>query len=210
MNFIIIGDKFQKRMKSKGCVALIKKHNRTNIEHQYKVINDLFPKAKIIYIHGFESKKFLSFLDKHNHLKDNIVALHNPLYDKYNNSYSLFLAKEYLKNDSIILFGDHIPNKKIFNKFSNKHSQVFVNNKNKSRLGCVIHNDKIENISYDLDNYLLEVYFLSKQHYNTTRSILDNPKNYNCFIFEIFNKLIDANEKIIPRFVECSTTTTHR
>ena len=38
MNIIVLGDKFQKRMKSKGCVGLIKINNKSIIQLQHKTI----------------------------------------------------------------------------------------------------------------------------------------------------------------------------
>ena len=53
------------------------------------------------------------------------------------------------------MFGDHIIKNNTFNKFKpTEESQVFINTKNKTRLGCIINENIIENISYDLNNYL--------------------------------------------------------
>ena len=118
-------------------------------------------------------------------------------------SYSLSLTKDFLNDDCLILFGDLILSKKIFDKFINKNdSQIFISKQNKNRLGCIINDNKIENISYDLDNYLTDIYYLTKFHANMIQNLLTNKINYNCFIFEIINKLIDMNQNIKPLFLQ--------
>jgi choline kinase len=203
MNIIILGDKFQKRMKSKGCVALFKIHSHTILDNQISSIRSSFTNNKIVYVYGFESKKFLSYFNKHIQPKDsNVVLIHNPDYIKYNYAYSLFLAKEYLDDDCIILFGEQILKNNTLSLFQKlEDSQVLVSPKNKNKLGCVIHNNNIANISYGLQNYVHNIYYLSKQHAGFIKQLLTHTDQYyNCFIFELINKLID-NEQIIKPLV---------
>lgn len=194
MNFIILGDKFQKRMKSKGCVGLIKLSSKTILQHQHKVIKNKFPNSKIIYIYGFENKKFLNFLDKNDTLNRDVIPIYNPLYNKYNNAYSLQVANDYLNTDCFILFGDNVLHPKIFDKFQyHEHSQIFINNKTKNKLGCIINDNNIENIAYDLDNYLSEIYYISNNDIENFRKLVTNSLYYNYFIFELINKLIEQS-----------------
>ena len=203
MNIIILGDKYQKRMKSKGCVGLIKINSRNILQLQHRVLKQVFPEANIVYVYGFEGKKFNSFISKSTLLDNDIISIYNPYYETYNNSYSLSLTKDFLNDDCLILFGDLILSKKIFDKFINKNdSQIFISKQNKNRLGCIINDNKIENISYDLDNYLTDIYYLTKFHANMIQNLLTNKINYNCFIFEIINKLIDMNQNIKPLFLQ--------
>jgi hypothetical protein len=206
MNFIILGDKFQKRMKSKGCVGLIKINNKNILQYQHKIIKQVFPEANIIYVYGFEGKRFYSFINKNDILSSDITGIYNPQFDQYNHSYSLFLAQEFLNDNCMILFGDTIISKKTFDKFKTTNgSQIFLNRKQKNKLGCVINNERIEHISYDLDNYLSEIYYLTKDHANTLKQLLDNKIYHNYFIFEMINKLIDLDQKILPFFSEHSS-----
>jgi hypothetical protein len=76
-----------------------------------------------------------------------------------------------------------------------------MDKENKTKLGCIINNGKIENISYDLDNYLSDIYFISKQHIDIFRKLINDPNNHNNFIFEILNKVIDLNQTIIPYYI---------
>lgn len=202
MNIIILGDKYQKRMKSRGCVGLIKLNNKNILTHQYKVLKHKFPNANIVYVYGFDNKRFVSYVNKNILMYSNITLVHNPNYDKYNNVYSLNLVNNYLNQDCLILFGDYIPKNTTFNNFKiTKESQVFINLKTKTRLGCVVNHNTIENISYDLDNYLSEIYFISKNQIDIFKNLITNQIHYNHFIFEMFNKMIDSNQKIIPYYI---------
>jgi len=200
MNFIILGDKFQKRMKSRGCVGLIKTQSKTILQHQYKGIRKYFPDAKIIYVYGFEAKKFNSFLNKNDSIKQDIIPINNTQFDSYNNTHSLHIAQEFLTTDCCILFGDNVFDYSIWKKFrSTSCSQVFITRKNKNKLGCIINsNKKIENISYDLDNYLYDMYYVSKPQIDFIRSLVNNKIYHNYFIFELFNLLIDNNYPVVP------------
>lgn len=201
MNFIILGDKFQKRMKSKGCVGLIKVKNKPIIEHQYSTIKKFFPSAKIIYISGFEHKKISSFLDKNDLYKD-IVLLNNKNYEKYNNVYSLSLADNYLDDDCFIVFGDKILTKQMFKKFDASNGcQIFIDNSQKQSLGCIVQKLTVETISYDLNNYLLDMYYLSSSCSKEIRHLIQTQKYHNFFIFEIINKLINNNTVFKPFYV---------
>lgn len=197
MNIIILGDKYQKRMKSRGCVGLIKYNNKNIISHQYKTLHSIFPNANIIYVYGFDNKRFISYINKNILSYPKIKLIYNPHYDDHNNVYSLSLVKEYLNDDCIIFFGDHIIKPATFGSFKlSNESQVFINSKNKTRLGCIVQNQNVYNIAYDLDNYLSEIYFISKDHIDNFKSLISNPMNHNHFIFEILNKMIDLNLKI--------------
>lgn len=202
MNIIILGDKYQKRMKSRGCVGLIKLNHKNILTHQYKTLTTKFPNANIIYVYGFDNKRFVSYVNKNLFNYPNMKLVYNPYYDKYNNAYSLSLLHNHLHQDCLILFGDYIFKNSIFNHFKRTdESQIFINRKAKTRLGCVISHDIIENISYDLDNYLSEIYFISKNQIEIFKNLVTNPNYHNYFIFEILNKMIDTNQKIIPYYI---------
>lgn len=206
MNIIILGDKFQKRMKSKGCVGLIKINNKSIVQYQYRVLRQVFPKANIVYVYGFESKRFYSFVTKNDGLHNDMISIYNANYDRFNSAYSLYLANSFLNEDTLVMFGDTILSKKTFNKFvANDQSKIFISKKQKYKLGCIINGSKIENISYDLENYLANIYYLSKTDSMTIKNILDNHSNHNCFIFEVVNRLIDLNKVITPFFCDYSS-----
>ncbi|MBR4338245.1 MAG: aminotransferase class I/II-fold pyridoxal phosphate-dependent enzyme [Bacteroidaceae bacterium] len=62
----------------------------------------VLPLKRVVIVVGYEGKKLMSYLGK----KQNglmIEYINNPIYDKTNNIYSLFLAKEKLQEDDTIL-----------------------------------------------------------------------------------------------------------
>jgi choline kinase len=187
-------------MKSKGCVGLFKSGNDYLIIKQYKMLKKIFPKAKIIYVYGFEHKKLLIALDEYPEIKQDIELVYNPDYDLYNYGASLHLVREYLNDDVIIMFGDAIIDKSLFVKFDlkQKTSQIIINNQSNNKLGCVVNQLKIENIFYDLDNRIEEIYLLCKQDAMILINFLNSKSQAikNMFIFEIINKLIDMQVNI--------------
>jgi len=199
MNIIIIADKYQKRMKSKGCVGLIKYRNKNILSHQYKILQHIFPKSNIIYIYGFDNKRLVNYIDKKKQEYANIQLIYNSQYNIYNNAYSLYLAKNFLNDDCIIFFGDNIIKSSTFEDFKiTQESQIFIDNKSKNKIGCIINNHQVHNISYDLDNILSEIYFISKSQITLFKNLISDNNNYNYFIFEIINKMISLNQNFSP------------
>lgn len=199
MNIIILADKFQKRMKSKGCVGLIKIDKRNIIEHQIRYLIHAFKNPNIVYVHGFDSKRLLAYVSKSSLLNNNLTLIYNEHYDAYNNAYSLSLAKDFLNDDTLVMFGDNFIGHKTLLKFNPSNgSQVFVSPQNKNRLGCVINSNKVEHICFDLDNYLYEMYYLSKPDASLLKTFLEEGQLHNCFVFELINKLINSNRHLKP------------
>jgi CTP:phosphocholine cytidylyltransferase-like protein len=200
MNIIILGDKFQKRMKSKGCMGLFKIKNEYIIFQQYKAIKKIFPFAKIIYVYGFESKKLLAATFKNKRMLGDIDFVYNKDYNKYNYGNSLQIVKDTIVGNTIICFGDVLlPNLSFLKKNKEETSKVFVGSGG-SGLGCIINNSKIENIFYDLIHPIQDLYFICSKDTIILKKILDNksPEIKNMFIFEIINKMIDKNVNFKP------------
>jgi CTP:phosphocholine cytidylyltransferase-like protein len=202
MNIIIIGDKPQKNMKSKGCVGLIK-YNKINmvIENQYSVLRSLFPRSKIIYVYGFDNKRFKQYLDGTN---KKVKCVLNSNYEKSNAGLSLGLAKDFLNDNCLVVNGNAILNKKIFESFKvNNQSQVFVSqNKKISEIGCIINNSKVENFSLDLINCIYPIYYISKKDSQILKNIVSIDKHNNYFVFEILNKMIDVGVCFTPTYIK--------
>ncbi len=59
--------------------------------------------SKIVIVVGYEGQKLIDFIGTLN-IKTPIVYVDNQIYDRTNNIYSLFLAKEYLKQEDTLLF----------------------------------------------------------------------------------------------------------
>jgi hypothetical protein len=78
------------------------------------------------------------------------------------------------------------------------YSSVFIDDNEDSELGCVINENVVANIAYDLPIKINhKIFFFTKKDANKILEILDNPKNHNNFIFELINKIIDTDSKIL-------------
>ena len=103
--------------------CMVQLGDKTLIEHCLDSIvkHDI---SRIILVVGFEKDKLKNFLG-HKYKNIDIVYVDNDIYDKTNNIYSIFLAKEYLvEDDTILIESDLVFEPKIFemvleNKFEN-------------------------------------------------------------------------------------------
>ena len=196
MNCIILGDQFKKGMKSKGCSGLIQVNRSINIfQQQYDTLLHLYQRINIIYVYGYDAKKFIHFITKNHYIEKLTIIYNENNYDNHNSIQGLKLAHNFLNQDCLILSGDTIITKKTFNHFSkHKGSQVFLAGASKkTELGCVLLSSKIEHICYGLGNSLHDIYYFSKKDIGDFKNLLLDSKKSNCFIFEIINDLIDKN-----------------
>lgn len=194
MNFIILADKYKRGMKSKGAVGLFRLNQRYNMfEHQYNIIRKNFKKYKIIYIYGFDNKKVESYFHSNKKKFNNVHLVCNGSYAKYGCLYSLSQASDYMNNDFFILNGDSVFKSEVFKDFKPSGcSQIYVNPKEKYKLGCVIdENSLISNIAFDINNYLMDIFYIHKKDSAALKEYCQMEKYRNYFIFEILNKMID-------------------
>ncbi len=86
--------------------CMVKVNGETLIErllHQLDSVN----LSRVVIVVGYEGKKLMDYIDTLN-ISTPITFVDNPIYDKTNNIYSLFLAKEYMKEDDTLLFESDI------------------------------------------------------------------------------------------------------
>jgi len=196
MNCIIIADKYAKGMKSKGCYGLIQINQRTNLfEAQYKAIKTTFPRSKIIYVYGFENKKIKRYLGQN---YQDVIAIENQEYNDTGFVNSIRCASDYLDQNCLIFFGDLAIKSEMFKNFNREKSHIYLNKKNHNSLGCIINNNHVQNISYGLDNYLLNMYYINKKNIETFSYYINDIKLRNYFLFEIINKMIDQGIDFQP------------
>lgn len=206
MNTIIIGDKYQKGMKSRGCPGLLKINKTTNIiEQQYTLLRKSFDDNNITYVGGFEFRKLQNFLtttvkDK---AKLDIKLLFNEKYEEYNELHALSLAIDEITDDTIIMSGYTVLDKKtLYNLNKQNYSQVMISKHNTSKSpGCIIDHNSVTNISFDLPNSIVNSFFIKKKDVHILKEYLQNSLYRNYFLFEIINKLIDEQVIFKPLFV---------
>jgi choline kinase len=207
MNIVILGDKYQKGMKSRGCIGLLPYNNSNNlIQHQYGVLSSIFPQCQIAYVYGFDQKRICSFFKKNP--RKNLTPIFNSKHELYNVCFSLSICKDLFGEDTLIVNGGLKLTKKIFKKFNTDlGSQVFVNKKYHNDIGCIIENKNIKNISFNLTNYIYDIYYISKNNIELFKELIIDKQNYNCFMFEIINKIIDSEIAVRPHHIELESST---
>ncbi len=93
------------------------------IDRVLNQLNDL-DLDRIIIVTGYKGEKLRAYIDS-KYPTRNIIYVDNPIYDKTNNIYSLWLAREYMREDDTLLlesdliFSDNILKTAAYSKYSN-------------------------------------------------------------------------------------------
>ena len=109
MQAIILAAGMGKRLKEltrNNTKCMVKVNGETLIErllHQLDNVN----LSRVVIVVGYEGQKLMDFIGTLG-IKTPITFVDNPIYDKTNNIYSLFLAKDYMKEDDTLLFESDI------------------------------------------------------------------------------------------------------
>ena len=110
MQAIILAAGMGKRLKEltkDNTKCMVEVNGITLIERVLRQL-DRLGLSKIVLVVGYKGDKLISFVDTLS-INTPIVFVDNPIYDKTNNIYSLYLAKEYLlKEDTLLLESDLI------------------------------------------------------------------------------------------------------
>ena len=115
MQAVILAAGMGKRLKELTATTpkcMVKVNGISLIERTLKSLEKL-SLSKIVIVDGYESEKLRAFI-KTLGIETQIDFVHNPIFDKTNNIYSLYLAKDFLAADdtllleSDIIFEEHI------------------------------------------------------------------------------------------------------
>lgn len=105
MQAIILAAGMGKRLgnlTSNSTKCMVSFNGRRLIEYTLDAIAETKVIDRIVMVVGHGAEELVSFIgNKYKGIK--VEYVHNPIYDKTNNIYSLFLAKEYLESDDTIL-----------------------------------------------------------------------------------------------------------
>ncbi len=128
MQAIILAAGMGKRLKEltkDNTKCMVEVNGITLIERVLRQL-DRLGLSKIVLVVGYKGDKLISFVDTMS-INTPIVFVDNPIYDKTNNIYSLYLAKEYLlKEDTLLLESDLIIEDGILEKLAAFSSQNAV------------------------------------------------------------------------------------
>jgi len=177
--------------------CMVKLGDKTLIEHCLDSVTK-HQITRIIIVAGFEKNKLKEFLgDEYNGTK--IVYVDNDDYDKTNNIYSVFLAKDYLlEDDTILIESDLIFDPIIFEMvFENKCKDLAVVDKYRAWMdGTVVKVDDDFSISHFIPknsfNYdEIDTYFKTVNIYKFSKSFL---KEIYVPFLEAYSKALGKNE----------------
>ena len=132
MKAVILNSGIGKRMKpftDKNPKCFAKVNGKTLLERQIRILLEHGITDFIITTGPFESK--IRDLVKKKFPKIKTAYVKNPIYDSTNYIYSIFLAKDILNDDIILLHGDMVFEEKLFGKLINSKYKdcVLVNNR---------------------------------------------------------------------------------
>lgn len=104
MQGIILAAGMGKRLKElthNNTKCMVKVNGTTLIERALSQL-DKFNLSRIVIVIGYEGKKLVDYVESLD-IKTKVSFVENPIYDRTNNIYSLYLAKEYMEEDDTLL-----------------------------------------------------------------------------------------------------------
>ncbi|MBS9428348.1 aminotransferase [Photorhabdus luminescens] len=177
--------------------CMVKVHNLTLIERSLNILSQ-YNISRIILVIGYEKENLKSFLGN-NYRGIEIIYIDNNIYDKTNNIYSIFLAKNKLiEDDTILLESDLIYEDKIIgNLLSNKFPNLAVVDKYQPWMdGTVVEiNDEFDIVNFiskkDFNFNKTDKYYKTVNIYKFSKEFLTNT--YVPFL-EAYSKALGKNE----------------
>lgn len=167
MQAIILAAGMGKRLKdltNDNTKCMIKVNGVTLIERMLKQLDEL-NLNQIVIVVGYQAQKLIEYISNLS-IKTNIVYVTNDIYNRTNNIYSLYLAKEYLtKDDTLLLESDLI--------FEDKALERLVNDPYPSLALIAKYESWMDGtvVTIDEDNNIKS--FLSKKQFK-----FEDSKNY--------------------------------
>ncbi len=149
MNIIILAAGMGTRMKEKTVKipkCLIEVNNEKIIDRQLKNIKQLKPN-NVIIVTGYLSDLLENYISEKWGNILNLKFIESKEYKTTNNIFSLYLTKDYMKDDFMILESDVFFEKKIFNNIDFKNKNLWFTDKfTINSDGCMLTSDKNNNI----------------------------------------------------------------
>lgn len=202
MKAIILNSGIGKRMRpftNKNPKCLAKLNGKTILEHELENLL-YYGIENIIITTGPFDKKIKKFI-KNRFPEINIIYVKNPNYISTNYIYSMWLAKDLIDDDIILLHGDMVFEKKLLRRLLiKKYSNcVLVNNKIKppeKDFKGRIKNNLVKKISVDIFGkdtfFLAPIYKLSKKDFRLWLDEIEKfvkKGNVNVYAEEALNKV---------------------
>jgi hypothetical protein len=195
ITYVIVACHPDKGMKSHGSKGLLDFNNKKLFEHQFDWIknNTKNKNYEIIIVCNFDLHRIKKIIEPN--IKIFSANDCNPVYSACLNSIN-----------SRLLFIDYgcLFNPKVLNTKLNTSSTIWYVDEHKNDqldTGCIIKDDYIEHIFFDLPGHkFCNIFYLSSED---KQKILSSPKykHFNLLYFEILNMLIDSGSTIKANMV---------
>lgn len=193
LSIIITGSSKPHRMSSFGSKPMFAINNMALIDHVLPILSGLLPNAEIILTVGYESDKLIK------KMSSKIRLIENQLYETTNLVEEIRLALNAVTNKKVlILDGDLLFDKNIFNKVKFDHSFILTDNENMAddEVGVIVSDNLVENFSFGLPTKWSNVAYLINKEMELLRLVANDRKNSNLYLFEALNMVINRGGKI--------------
>ena len=200
MQSIILAAGMGKRLKEltdNNTKCMVKVNGITMIERMLRQLDKL-NLSKIVIVIGYKGRELVEYISNLN-IKTPIVYVENKIYDKTNNIYSLYLAKDYLlKEDTLLLESDLIFEDTVLQKVVDDphHSTALVAKYESWMDGTVITLDEDNNITKFIDKKHFD--FKKIENYYKTVNIYKFSKEFSNTHYvpflEAYSKALGNNE----------------
>ena len=179
-------------MKSHGPKALIKvKGDTTILENQIKYIQKYLHRPEIIIVAGFEAHKVYNAVGK----RRNVKVVENLEWENTNVVSSLGIGLQEARHKNIlIVYGDLIFNAWTLKVPMGSYSMILMDKyglMKDEEVGCVIHNNRVEQIMYSLPEKWAQIAYFVNQEAELLKTICADPKYKGYFGFEVINMIIN-------------------
>ena len=165
--------------------CMVKVNEVTLIERLLNQLEDL-KLSRIVIVTGYKGKKLQEYI-KTLGIKTEIVFVDNPIYDKTNNIYSLYLARNYLLSEDTMLFESDIifDDKIIKSLYADKRETLAVVAQYESWMDGTV-------VRLSDDDEILDVIpgkdfdYSQKEHYFKTVNVYKFSKTYSTQFYVLF------------------------
>jgi phosphoenolpyruvate phosphomutase len=191
--------------------SLIKIGDKTIIDRQMESLLDCGIK-KVIVTTGYKSKQLETFLRNRNYNID-IRFIRNDKFDTTNYIYSMWLSKDYVNDEVLLIHGDVVYEYTVLKKLliASYPNSVLLNNKMippEKDFKAIVYNGFVRKIAVDLDRnnsfFSVPIYRFSKPGFSTWMMEIDcfiNSGNINCYAEDALN-LILKDIQLFPVFYD--------
>lgn len=179
------------RTKSYEPRCLLKYDNKTILDNQIDTFAEVFNKAEISVVSGYDINRVIKKINKR------ARVIENQNYQDTNNGESLRLAvNNSLLDNLLFAHGDLVISPGIFDKVDMSSSFILVDNKNKfdeKEVGVTIVNESASVLSYNLPTKWCQIAYLSANELNIFKRLLNRQDFTTKYLlsFEIINKIIE-------------------